>query len=312
MDRSSYFIKNRALFGSFPTQEAVEELENEGVRFFVDLTFPDERKIVPYTTRYNYISFPILDRHTPDDHIKFACFIIKISTIIRQLKNVELLYVHCKGGHGRSGVVVAILLCYMFGLNPEQSLEHTTRYHSKRSIMRDKWRAIGSPQTIQQKNFVFQFCKPINFCRNYKNGLTAGFSNFSFHSVTVKDLGVFLSAEAAIQAYKDSDNTEYVDKLQNISNPLLAKNLGQKIVLTKNWDSCIYKLMLKILKAKFDQNPEIKINLLNTNLRPIVYHYKDTNYWSTDNIDETKENLLGKQLIKLREIYYKELFPEYF
>ena len=30
MERSSYFIKDRALFGSFPTQEAVEELEKMG------------------------------------------------------------------------------------------------------------------------------------------------------------------------------------------------------------------------------------------------------------------------------------------
>ena len=312
MDRSSYFIKNRALFGSFPTQESVEELENEGVRFFVDLTFPDERKIVPYTTRYTYISFPIQDRRVPDNNIKFACFIIKLSTIIKQLKNNNLLYVHCKGGHGRSGVVVAILLCYMFSLTPEQSLEHTTRYHSKRSIMRDKWRALGSPQTIPQKNFVFQFCKPINFCKNYKSGITAGFSNFSLHSVTMEDLGTFMTSESAIQAYKNPTNLEYVRKLQNINNPIAAKNISQKIIFPLDWDSKISKIMFKILKAKFDQNCDIKSNLLNTKLRPIVYHYKDHNYWQTDEIDESKENLLGKILTKLREIYYKEIFPEYF
>ena len=38
MDNSSYFIKNRSLFGSFPTQESVQELEEHGVRYFVDLT----------------------------------------------------------------------------------------------------------------------------------------------------------------------------------------------------------------------------------------------------------------------------------
>ena len=33
MDRSSYFIKDKALFGSYPTQSAIQELENEGVRY---------------------------------------------------------------------------------------------------------------------------------------------------------------------------------------------------------------------------------------------------------------------------------------
>jgi hypothetical protein len=35
MERSSYFIKDKALFGSYPTQESVEELEKEGVRYFI-------------------------------------------------------------------------------------------------------------------------------------------------------------------------------------------------------------------------------------------------------------------------------------
>ena len=67
MDRSSYFIKDRAMFGSFPTQEAVEELEEEGVRFFINLTHDDEKKITPYTTKYTQILFPIIDRQVPKD-----------------------------------------------------------------------------------------------------------------------------------------------------------------------------------------------------------------------------------------------------
>ena len=165
MNRSSYFIKNRALFGSFPTQEAVGELEQAGVRFFVNLTHSDERKIEPYTTKYTYISYPIADRQVPRDRQSFARFIVKLADIICSIPPDELLYVHCKGGHGRSGVVVAVLLCYMFGLGPNQALEYTTRYHSKRNEMREKWRKIGSPQTYQQKSFVYHFCKPINFSR---------------------------------------------------------------------------------------------------------------------------------------------------
>ena len=38
MDNASFFIKNRALFGSFPTQESVEELEKNGVKYFINLT----------------------------------------------------------------------------------------------------------------------------------------------------------------------------------------------------------------------------------------------------------------------------------
>ena len=99
MDNSSYFIKNRSLFGSFPSQESVEELENHGVRYFVDLTdISKEKKISAYKTKYTYINYKIADHSIPTDLISFSCFIIKISSIIKNLNLDERVYVHCKGG----------------------------------------------------------------------------------------------------------------------------------------------------------------------------------------------------------------------
>ena len=48
MDNCSYFLNNKAYFGSYPTQESVEILEEHGVRIFVDLTTLSESKIIPY------------------------------------------------------------------------------------------------------------------------------------------------------------------------------------------------------------------------------------------------------------------------
>tara|TARA_A100001015_G_scaffold310205_1_gene411142 strand:+ start:1722 stop:1895 length:174 start_codon:yes stop_codon:yes gene_type:complete len=56
MEKASFFIKDKCLFGSYPTQIAVNDLENKGVRHFIDLTNEFERKIIPYTTKYNYNS----------------------------------------------------------------------------------------------------------------------------------------------------------------------------------------------------------------------------------------------------------------
>jgi protein-tyrosine phosphatase len=99
MDNSSYFIKNRSLFGSFPSQESVQELEEHGVRYFVDLTdITKEKKISEYKTKYTYINYPIDDHSIPTDIISFSTFIINISNIIKNLKEEERLYLHCKGG----------------------------------------------------------------------------------------------------------------------------------------------------------------------------------------------------------------------
>ena len=273
MDRSSYFIKDRALFGSFPTQEAVDELEKEGVKFFINLTHEDEKKITPYTTNYTQILFPIVDRQVPKDWVAYARFIIRISDIILSLKSGERVYLHCKGGHGRSGVVVASLLCYMFGLSPENSLEQTTKSHSKRHTMREKWRKLGSPQTYYQKNFVYKFFEPLMCYRAYKNGLTAGFSNFTSHQLTIKGFGTFPTSESAIQAYKNPTDRHYVQKQENSKSPIMAKALGRKTELRKDWIEVCNKLMYQVVEAKFTQTPELKENLS----RSVYYSQYESN-----------------------------------
>jgi hypothetical protein len=99
MDKTSYFIKNVGLFGSFPSQETVKELEDEGVRIFVDLTFNNEKNIVPYNTEYKYLSFPIKDRFYPENKKEFSKFILELTNLIYKLKKNEKIYIHCKGGH---------------------------------------------------------------------------------------------------------------------------------------------------------------------------------------------------------------------
>ncbi len=303
MDRSSYFIRDRAMFGSFPTQEAVNELEGKGVRVFINLTHDNEKKITPYTTKYTVISFPIMDRHVPKDWQAFARFIIHVSDIIKSLKRGDLVYLHCKGGHGRSGVVVASILCYIFKMEPEVALEHTTKSHSKRLVMREKWRTLGSPQTYSQKNFVYRFFEPLMFYRAYRNGPTAGFSNFTNHPVTIQGFGTFSNAESAIQAYKNPTDREYVENQENSRTPIIAKALGRKTELRSDWLEVCDDLMYKVVEAKFNQNPELKDNLLTTGLRPIIQHNRGDYFWA--DVDNTERNKLGKILTKLREQYYR-------
>ena len=98
MDFCSYFIKNRALFGAYPSEKQVLFLENDlCVRHFVDLTNHEEDRLIPYKTRYDYINYPIPDRSIPEDYVDFSKFIIQISNIIKGLKLREKIYVHCRG-----------------------------------------------------------------------------------------------------------------------------------------------------------------------------------------------------------------------
>ena len=161
MDNASFFIKDKALFGSFPTQEQVCVLQNNGVKYFIDLTSPDETKITPYATDCNYESFPITDMGVPRDRRKFSTFIYKLCYIISGLKGTDKIYVHCKGGHGRAGLVVACVTAKFFNISADLAIQHTSLCHSARKTMRSCWRRIGSPQTPEQKDFIRDICRTL-------------------------------------------------------------------------------------------------------------------------------------------------------
>ena len=66
------------------------------------------------------------------------------------------MYLHCKGGHGRSSLVVATLLLY---LNEECESPHflfqkTKLYHQNRSNLKSKYIDIDCPQNLNQRKFI--------------------------------------------------------------------------------------------------------------------------------------------------------------
>jgi len=306
MDNCSFFIKNKAIFGSFPSQNSVHELEELGVRYFIDLTTDEEkkRKVIPYSTKYTYINFPILDRHIPTDTREYAKFILKICNIITTTN--DLIYLACRGGHGRSGVVVATILCHLEGMSPEESINYTTTCHGNRKTLKDKWRKIGSPQTYSQKKFIFKFCMPLRFYRTYKHTNTYGFSTFSNHPVYIEGIGIFPTSESAFQAHKDLNNKEYVQNQLKAKSVLISKYIGSKIKPREDWDEVKVDIMEKILQLKFDQHEDIRENLLNTGLRPLVDHTKDDSFWG-DGGDGSGHNMLGKILTRIRNKYYENI-----
>lgn len=304
MEKCSYFIKDKALFGGFPTQNEVENLENHHeVKYFINLTCNDETKITPYITKYTYIHYPIQDRKIPENWHTFSIFIIKVATIIKNLKNNDRLYLSCRAGHGRSGTVVACLLCYIYNLKPPEALKLTNEYHNNRVEMKQKWRDIGAPQTRTQKTFVYKFFETLYFYRAYKIGKTVGFSNFSYHSIYIPNFGLFPTSEAALQAYKDPNNTEYVNKQLEAKTPAISKKLGRLCNLRPDWFEVRVNIMKNILILKIEQHPDFKENLLSTGLREIIESSRFDNFWGIGSENQGL-NMLGKLLMEIRNEYY--------
>ena len=193
-------------------------------------------------------------------------------------------------------------------MSPEQAMEKTTHYHGRRPIMRERWRKLGVPQTRSQKNFIGKFFEPISFFRAYNVGYTAGFSLSTNHSVQT-ELGLFHMAEAAVHAYKNPDNPEYINAQQQCKSALLSRCLARKTTIIPDWEQIMEEVVYKVVLAKFEQHPDLRRNLTNTGLRPIVYNTHIDHVLGTGG-DFTGRNILGKTLMKVREKFYRELDKE--
>jgi len=62
----------------------------------------------------------------------------------------EIIYLHCWGGHGRTGTVVAVALGLMYDLSSSEALARTQLYHDLRVCSLN----VPSPQTPQQRRQV--------------------------------------------------------------------------------------------------------------------------------------------------------------
>lgn len=299
MNKCSYFIEGLALFGSSPTQEFVDYLEEElGVMYFVDLTYDNERNIDAYTTRYTKIRYPIKDQKIPTNQLEFCKLVLRLCDI---LKAGGKMYLHCKGGHGRSGVVVAAVLGVYHNVGAEEALGMTYKFHQNRKIMRDHWRMIGSPQTYAQKEFIRQLFYPIYY-NTHGNVEYKYLSTFSKHKVTCSGFGpnmdrslTFPTAEAAYQAYKNPGNLEYIIMQSSASSPKVSKELGKSIKLRNDWDKIKETIMKSVIKAKFNQHPDIYELLVNTGLRIIIKSSKRTSFWNS-----SSDNRMGNLLMSVR------------
>lgn len=94
----------------------------------------------------SFVHFPIEDCGVTndDDVIELA------KSLAMSLQNGEILYIHCWGGHGRTGTIVCILLHLLYGLEGLAALQRCQEVHDLRQCAID----VQSPQTLLQRQQV--------------------------------------------------------------------------------------------------------------------------------------------------------------
>ena len=89
-----------------------------------------------------FLSLAIRDGHvTGDADVLELC-----QRLIGLLRDDHILYVHCWGGHGRTGTVIAIIIGLLYGWSGQQALDACSERHEQRRV----WKGISSPQSPAQ------------------------------------------------------------------------------------------------------------------------------------------------------------------
>lgn len=162
---SNYLLEDRILFGWYVTDPAssgnysnnVDLLIKTNRDVFINLTTSAERQgFYDYIPRVKsqipdamFLSFEIPDCGIPQDLTSFTKFILELKGLFDQGKK---LFIHCRGGHGRSGLVTACLLISM-NWTAENALFEVKMSHLSRMYYPE----YPCPQTEEQVEFVKNF-----------------------------------------------------------------------------------------------------------------------------------------------------------
>ena len=121
----------------------------------------------------------------------------------------------------------------------------------------------------------------------------------NFHPAPIVFEGIqFPTSEHAFQAAKTLDHAER-QKIAWLDTPGKAKRAGRKVTLQPNWDIIKGNIMRTIVRAKFQQNPDLAAQLVATGDAELIEgnNWGDT-FWGV--CRGKGRNILGKILQQVR------------
>jgi len=132
---NSYRVTDRIFAGEYPgdgdeerAREKIKSLQRCGITTFIDLT--EEGELCPYEhllpETMKHVRFVIKDQSVPDDTSSVSSLVEQILNDVDKDQHAKI-YIHCWGGVGRTGTIVACLLARMNGTNYNETIQDFNR-----------------------------------------------------------------------------------------------------------------------------------------------------------------------------------------
>jgi protein-tyrosine phosphatase len=153
-----WVVPGKFLAGEYPRNKdeessrvKIDALISAGVNAFIDLTEEDE-DLLPYTAlleKASHERFPIRDVSVPNS---VSTTVTILNTIDRHIQQDRVVYLHCWGGVGRTGMIVGCWLA-RHGLNGESALIRLRELwlQCRKSSFRK------SPETKEQESYILNW-----------------------------------------------------------------------------------------------------------------------------------------------------------
>ncbi len=215
---------------------------------------------------------------------------------------------HTSHGFSLSSIWDAIVRCFrqLFGITPppphNQHIDPTLRpIQHVGSTVQPNQHINSIARVAARDHFVW-------FYKSEENQLTAFLGNF--HSSPIMLWGIpFQCAEAAFQAAKFQPQRIVMEQFRNLDGERsfrLGRQMSASWTPAQNaqWRNCNLTFMREIVKAKFNQHPDLKALLLATGNAYLVEHLPRARegqdpFWS-DNFNGSGQNMLGQILMETR------------
>lgn len=166
---SNWVVRGCLLVGAYPLKPYMTEaILKQGVTVFVCLMEESEfgkhgkhyfdvaksmldsrpSDFVQKSQELRYVHHPIPDRMVGSDDAT----LVLVEKILAFLRAGEVVYIHCYGGHGRTGIFASVLLGRIHGIDAEKALQLCKLYHDCRPDVEGiSAKSVPSPQTHDQR-----------------------------------------------------------------------------------------------------------------------------------------------------------------